>query len=222
MMVSAYELERLKSKSIKLIWPGGSCTIDTGNPFCRLPAIHDEKTGLIVVPEYWVYAINGWIAPKIYDWPGGEEDGYIMVPKTLVINFGSQIALNVSDMEFFMGEDRHRELPREQYHLLYRHCIDKGHGWDYDRKVGWGFIPYHTAVLPIDIEALGNAKLREKQSNRKESYLEEEIEGYREKFSASLMLQTQEKGAVVKKMAPGWQKEQKTQKVNKEKGEDDE
>lgn len=216
MLISAFELERLKRKAIKLIWPGGSCTIDTGNPFCRLPPVLDEVTGKIIIPEYWVYAINGWIAPKLYHWPGGEEEGYIMVPKSLVINFGNHIALNVADMEFFMGENRHRDLPREQYHLLYRHCIDKGHGWDEDRKVGWGFIPYY-GELTIDVASLGDSKRWQKLYNRKESYMEEEIEGYREKYSSALLLQAQQQGAVTKKPAKPWKEEQQSQKINKDK-----
>ena len=46
-----YQLERLKAKAIKLIWLGGSCTIDTGNPFCRIASIKNAK-GKILCPEY--------------------------------------------------------------------------------------------------------------------------------------------------------------------------
>jgi len=206
-ITGAYQLERQKAICIKIIWPGGSSTIDTGNPFCRIPAILDPLTGKILVPEYWVYALGGWIVPMVYPWPGGKEKGYIMLPGCLVRKYGVQVALNISDMEFYIGKDRHMRLPREQYHWLYRTCIEKKHGWSYERKVGWGTIPYFVDES-VDLKLLGDSKRRWEWQNEATATMETTKDGYREELSAKTMLDISAKESKVEP-TPGFQKEQK-------------
>lgn len=208
--VGLWSWEKLQSKAKQCIWPGGKCNIDTAK-FIDFEAYKDKDTGKLMYEKHVGIKVNSWFAPGVYHHEGGKEQGYLIVPERAIIHYQNHIALNISDMEWFVGYDKHLELPKHMREKLIQHCIEVYGTWEDDWKIGWGLIPYHKTIKGEIAGAL-DFKNSLKALHRRVAELEMENKAWRKKYIKVMKIDKDEVRPIP---APAWKKEEEEEKKEK-------